>query len=219
MKWHILSVVIGLVLFFLYYWTKAEVHQKKRLSEFSELLRNLVIIASAFGFYHQYTKENQLKAKQDKLNFLKMTSRYVDIHKMAMRYPELDQMFLEMKVRFSKTWPKQTPKLPENRSKQKFTSRDAPARTLSKRRKAALELHISSMMFQLMEDVYVAVQLDENYRKCGQIGWMNTFHNWLSSKTVRQNWSSMQRQFGAPFQIFVAQKIIPKQPMPSNCLP
>jgi Patatin-like phospholipase len=67
--------------------------------------------------------------------------------------------------------------------------------------------YLSSSLLQLMESVYVDLQLDDEYRHPDNRGWMNLFRQWSDSPLVRATWAITAGTHGARFQTFCKRRL------------
>jgi hypothetical protein len=67
--------------------------------------------------------------------------------------------------------------------------------------------YLSSALIQLMESVYVDLQLDDEYRHPDNRGWINLFRQWTESPLVRATWAVSAGTYGARFQTFCKRRL------------
>ncbi len=87
-----------------------------------------------------------------------------------------------------------------------------PRRKLGGRRTAAADTTVKSFylcnsLIQLMEDVYLDLHLEQEYRHPDNRGWMNLFRHWASADTFRQAWAVSAPTFGSRFQEFCRRRL------------
>jgi len=66
-------------------------------------------------------------------------------------------------------------------------------------------LHTCNQQIQLMEQVYLAVKLEEFHGHSLNRGWMNLFRRWTSSATFRMFWPTVCSMYSQPFVRFAGQ--------------
>ncbi|MCE7977607.1 MAG: N-acetyltransferase [Nitrospira sp. NTP1] len=66
-------------------------------------------------------------------------------------------------------------------------------------------LHTCNLQIQLMEQVYLAVKLEEFHGHALNRGWMNLFRRWTSSATFRMFWPTVCSVYSQPFVRFAGQ--------------
>lgn len=66
-------------------------------------------------------------------------------------------------------------------------------------------LHTCNLQIQLMEQVYLAVKLEEFHGHALNRGWMNLFRRWTSSATFRMFWPTVCSMYSQPFVRFAGQ--------------
>jgi hypothetical protein len=120
--------------------------------------------------------------RQDrKLNFLKCTERFIEIQKLFIDNPDLSKL---------------------NISKSNERLNDTEKVTLSK------EIALCSMMFQLMEDVWIMHKLGKHKTNKRYSGWNRYFKEWMSSDKVQNYWNELKVYYGDDFIDFVKEKYI-----------
>ena len=65
------------------------------------------------------------------------------------------------------------------------------------------DVHVGSFMLQIMENAYVAADLE---KQCGHplnAGWMNVFHRWSQSSTLRRYWPLLRNEYGREVRLFL----------------
>ena len=67
--------------------------------------------------------------------------------------------------------------------------------------------YLCNAIFQLMEDVYLDLNLEEYWDHPDNRGWMNYFHHWSGSAMVRYSWAICAPTYGARFQKFCAYRL------------
>lgn len=60
-------------------------------------------------------------------------------------------------------------------------------------------LHMCNMQLQLMENVLLAVKLDENHAHSFNQGWMNLFRRWSAAPTLRAFWPTLRAMYNREF--------------------
>jgi hypothetical protein len=68
--------------------------------------------------------------------------------------------------------------------------------------KPIVQLHIISQMLQLMEDVWVGLQLDANRKYPLYPGWLEAFGRWAKSPIFRRHWPTLRAKYTKDFQRF-----------------
>ncbi len=81
-----------------------------------------------------------------------------------------------------------------------FWPKDPPARFRS-------EFYLCSQIIQLMENVYMDVNLEETWDHPDNQGWHTLFTNWSKSKALRETWKLTQKTYGLRFQYFCHRKL------------
>ncbi len=74
-----------------------------------------------------------------------------------------------------------------------------------KERRAAF--FFCNSLIQLMEDVYLDLNLDNEWEHPDNRGWMNLFRHWVGSGMFRVAWAINSSTFGARFQAFTANRL------------
>lgn len=74
---------------------------------------------------------------------------------------------------------------------------DEPAEVRQARRRA--ELHLVGQMLQVMEDVWLSLNIEGYFAHPMYRGWMNTFRRWTSSPKFRRYWSALRGEFSKDF--------------------
>ena len=64
------------------------------------------------------------------------------------------------------------------------------------------ELHAVTRMLQVMEDTWVTLKLDEHRQYPLYQGWFEVFQRWTASKTFRELWQVLRREYSDDFQRF-----------------
>lgn len=67
--------------------------------------------------------------------------------------------------------------------------------------------YICNSLIQLMEDVYLDLQLETDYRHPDNRGWMNLFRHWSGSDTFRKTWAVSASTYGLRFQDFCGRRL------------
>lgn len=65
------------------------------------------------------------------------------------------------------------------------------------------ERHIAIEMYTLLENVYLALNLELNYQHPVHCGWMEVFKNWTGSPTLKAVWSQVSGEFSPSFRRFI----------------
>lgn len=79
--------------------------------------------------------------------------------------------------------------------------------TLDKRQ----AIHFCNMQIQLMENVWMALEMDRYYNHPDNRGWMNLFRRWARSETFRMVWSINKGLYGRNFKEFAEARLnLPK---------
>ncbi len=72
---------------------------------------------------------------------------------------------------------------------------------------ASQELCLSLQLVQLMEDVFIDLQLDDFWEHPDNRGWAIMFMRWARSARFRQYWSQIHRTFGIRFEYFCSSRL------------
>ncbi len=67
--------------------------------------------------------------------------------------------------------------------------------------------YVCNSMIQLMEDVYLDLHLEDEYKHPDNRGWTNLFKHWSWSATFRLTWSISASTYGARFQKFCEKRL------------
>jgi len=67
--------------------------------------------------------------------------------------------------------------------------------------------YLCRRLIQLMEDVFIDLQLDQEYAHPDNHGWMNLFRNWSYAGVFRLTWAVTASTYGARFQDFCARRL------------
>ncbi len=67
--------------------------------------------------------------------------------------------------------------------------------------------YLCNSMIQLMENVYLDLALEHEWRHPDNRGWMNLFLHWSWSQTFRQTWAICASTYGARFQTFCSRRL------------
>ncbi len=67
--------------------------------------------------------------------------------------------------------------------------------------------YLCNSMIQLMENVYLDLDLEREWQHPDNRGWMNLFLHWSWSRTFRQTWSISASTYGARFQTFCQRRL------------
>ncbi len=70
-----------------------------------------------------------------------------------------------------------------------------------------LEFYTCVEMIQLMENVYLDLQLEETWPHPDNHGWRTLFTQWAATPQMRETWRATQRVFGARFQHFCRREL------------
>lgn len=62
--------------------------------------------------------------------------------------------------------------------------------------------YLCNSLIQLMEDVYIDLRLEREYRHPDNRGWMNLFQHWAQADTFRKAWALSAPSYGLRFQSF-----------------
>ena len=72
--------------------------------------------------------------------------------------------------------------------------------------------YICSQMIQLMENVYLDLDLENTLKHPDNIGWVNTFTGWAKLQPVRKSWLLARDSFGERFRLFCERELgFPKE--------
>ncbi len=119
---------------------------------------------------------------------------------------ELDFLDDEMYVEIEQ-WKRGRPVVPEKEGE------SAPEPAEKKTRKKLTDeqrrqgFYLCNSMIQLMENVYLDLDLEREWRHPDNRGWMNLFLHWSWSRTFRQTWSISASTYGARFQTFCQRRL------------
>jgi hypothetical protein len=69
------------------------------------------------------------------------------------------------------------------------------------------ELCMTLQMVQLMEDVFLDLQLDDTWEHPDNRGWAILFMRWARSPRFRKYWRQIHRAFGIRFECFCAARL------------
>ena len=64
------------------------------------------------------------------------------------------------------------------------------------------EFYICNEMLQLMENVYLDLNLEQTWEHADNIGWQRLFARWARSPEIQRTWQLTRRTFGTRFQYF-----------------
>ncbi|MBI4002872.1 MAG: patatin-like phospholipase family protein, partial [Nitrospira defluvii] len=112
-------------------------------------------------------------------SFLRDTQTLIDLENMLRTDPTLAKYDLEMYPELTKLFGMDIGKLAE------LDTRSA--------------LHMCNMQLQLMENVLLAVKLDENHAHSFSQGWMNLFRRWSAAPTLRAFWPTLRATYNREF--------------------
>src|SRR5262249_53933054 len=65
--------------------------------------------------------------------------------------------------------------------------------------KSIAELHVVSRMLQVMEDVWVGLQLDDYADYPLYAGWLEVFRRWTGSRIFRRHWQTLKAEYSEGF--------------------
>jgi hypothetical protein len=69
------------------------------------------------------------------------------------------------------------------------------------------ELHFVSMQIQLMENVWMALDLHSTWNHPDNVGWYNLFRRWAKAPTFQRYWEIVKDTYGLDFQAFVERRL------------
>ena len=69
------------------------------------------------------------------------------------------------------------------------------------------QFYICTEMIQLMENVYVDLNLEETWEHPDNKGWQVMFKMWSASPAIKEAWRSMRSIFGVRFQYFCERRL------------
>jgi hypothetical protein len=69
------------------------------------------------------------------------------------------------------------------------------------------ERHTVSQMLQIMENTWVILDLDQNYKHPLYGGWMSLFRAWAKTKVFRENWKVLRQEYNERFVRFYTEKV------------
>ena len=64
------------------------------------------------------------------------------------------------------------------------------------------EFYVCTEMLQLMENVYLDLNLEQTWEHADNIGWQRLFARWAGSPEIQRTWTLTRRTFGTRFQYF-----------------
>lgn len=67
--------------------------------------------------------------------------------------------------------------------------------------------YLCSQMIQLMENVYLDVNLEETWDHPDNKGWRTLFANWANAKTLQDTWALTHKTYGLRFQYFCQRRL------------
>jgi hypothetical protein len=67
--------------------------------------------------------------------------------------------------------------------------------------------YVCNQMFQLMENVYLDLALEDKWDHPDNVGWINTFLSWSKSDAMQKTWSMCAVTFGQRFRYFCARRL------------
>ncbi len=84
---------------------------------------------------------------------------------------------------------------------------NAAARGAQSTKELRVGFYLCSSMVQLMENVYLDLDLEHEWAHPDNRGWMNLFRHWASSQIFRQTWAVSAATYGARFQTFCQRQL------------
>jgi hypothetical protein len=70
-----------------------------------------------------------------------------------------------------------------------------------------LEFYTCAEMIQLMENVYLDLQLEETWRHPDNHGWRTLFTQWAATPQMQETWRATQKVFGERFRHFCRREL------------
>lgn len=67
--------------------------------------------------------------------------------------------------------------------------------------------YFCNSLIQMMENVYLDLDLEEHWEHPDNRGWMNLFHRWAWSGMFRVTWAASASCYGARFQTFCERRL------------
>lgn len=141
---------------------------------------NLGIVISLLALFHQLRIYNETMKTQERLHFVAMTARFYDIQKLFVGNAGLQDLYSEI--------------YGDHRALAKGCPIDL----------SSDEVIISSVMFQLMEDVWRMYDLGTSASDAQYQGWLCLFHDWFSSPRLRSAWARLRSYYSTGFDEFVS---------------
>jgi hypothetical protein len=181
-------IIIVVVILFTKFFLLLKFKKQIELYHLGTVLSSTVVIIGIFSYIYQYYSDHNNRIQTNSLKFTELTKKGVlDLELFFMKHNnDLQNLYYEMYSSYG--FPK-----PEKHI------------TLEQRQ---VEFHAVSYMIQVMEDVWVVLDLDKNYDNNDYLGWMNTFKKWGSSKTFIIIWNKLKNNYGLNFIEFVELHIL-----------
>lgn len=149
-----------------------------------EIVTDLAIILSIIGIIYQLRQYNINAELRKKHDFITLTARYTEIQKLFLSHQDLSVLHDEILKR-------------NNGNRDKKVNYEDLYREVSTK-----EISICSIMFQLMEDVYIVEELkvgEKNKNREELAGWERLFQDWISCDRVWAIWKKSSRYFSGGF--------------------
>jgi len=161
------------------YWV-LPINTGAKFQGFVALLSALGVIVFAFSFLTSFLDAERRWKKDNALAFTEITqNNWILFERMFLRFPELNPFYREM--------------IPETKN---ITDQEI------------LGVHLASIVFQIIEDVYQVEDLGVTKDDEGMAGWMYAFTRWLGSPTLQKWWPIMRRNYGTGFISFVEREFL-----------
>jgi hypothetical protein len=147
-----------------------------------EITANIAVLIAFLGLIIDYVFRYEQRKARLAIDFVTITSRFVDLEKLFIEHEELSTLYCEI---FNK------------RGYPKYVT---PSKSI---RQEQLEFHVCAIMMQLMEDVWTVHDLSRRYKDAEMQGWIRLFNDWTQSNTFKHIWDKMQYVYGEHFRYFI----------------
>jgi GNAT superfamily N-acetyltransferase len=75
------------------------------------------------------------------------------------------------------------------------------------------QLHFCNMQLDLMENIFLAIELEKSYAYALNRGWMNLFRRWAMTETFQKLWPGLRGGYSRQFTDFVEEHLLPCKPI------
>jgi hypothetical protein len=150
-----------------------------------QIVTNLAIIISIIGVIYQFRQYNINAEQRRKHDFISLTAKYTEIQKLFLSHQDLSVLQDEILKRNIGNLDKGV----------NYEDMYGAASTK--------EISICSIMFQLMEDVYIVEELEVDEKREDLVGWNRLFRDWIFSNRVWAIWLKLSHHFGQGFNDYV----------------